>query len=112
MKNFKLTQKDKEYLLSIGYLKSDLAQIEKGINIGKITKKKRIKGTKNYNTKEITILTAIRNVGREQFLSSCGRASFHWSTSDVLKECSEKQNSYLYGYSDELISYDFSKLFE
>lgn len=110
--NYKLTKKDKEILLDCGYLQKDLSQIEEGINIGKITHKKRIKGTRDYKEKEIGIKTAIKYIGKEQFLYSCGRASFHWSTGEQIKDCSEKDNPYLWGYSDEYIYFDFSKLFE
>lgn len=109
--NYKLTKKDKEILLNVGYSQDDLSQIEEGINIGKITHEKRIKGTRNYKEKEIGIKTAIKYIGKKQFLYSCGRASFHWNTSEQIKDCSEEDNSYLQGYSDEVICFDFSKLF-
>ena len=109
---YTLTQRDKNYLLSIGYLTEDMEQIEEGINIGTFTLDKRIKGTRNYIKKEITYSDVIKKIGKANFLASCGRASFHWSTCDVLKNCSEKTNSYLFGYYDKAISYDFRKLFE
>lgn len=109
---YTLTTRDKNYLLSIGYLPQDMAQIEEGINIGTFTLDKRIKGTTQYTKKEINPAKVIRRVGKKQFLASSGRASFHWTTSDVLKECSENHNYRVAGYDDKCISYDFSKLFK
>lgn len=110
--NYKLTKKDKDILLNCGYLQEDLSQIEKGINIGKITHEKRIRGTRDYKEKEIGIKTAIKYIGKEQFLYCCGRAAFHCNTSEQIKDCSEQNNPYLWGYSDKCICFDFSKLFE
>ena len=109
---YKLSTRDKNYLLSIGYLPQDMAQIEEGINIGTFTLDKRIKGTIQYIKKEITFKQVIRRIGKKQFLASSGRASFHWTTSDTLKECSENHNYRVAGYEDKCISYDFSKLFK
>ena len=107
-----LSKKDKNYLLEIGYLEQDFGQIQAGINKGTFTHDKRIKGTRNYKERKIGVKTVIKYVGKEKFLASCGRASFHWTTSDVLKGCSESHDSYLWGFSDECISYDFSNLFK
>ena len=109
---YTLTARDKTYLLSIGYLPQDMEQIEEGINIGTFTLGKRIKGTTQYIKKEITFEQVIRRIGKKQFLASSGRASFHWTTSDTLKECSENHSYHVAGYEDKCISYDFSKLFE
>ena len=106
--NFKLTDEDKNILLSMGYLEEDFDQIERATNIGTFTIGKRIKGTKEYKEHKINFNKAIELVGKEQFLASIGRASFHWTTTDSLKECSEKE---FWGYSDEYVGYDFSKLF-
>ena len=112
MANFKLTKNDKETLLRIGYLEQDLEQIEEGINTGTITHCKRVLGTRKYKEHKISIRTALKYVSREQFLASCGRASFHWNTSDEIQKCSESSNSYLWGYCDECIRYDMSNLFK
>lgn len=109
---YALTTRDKNYLLSIGYLQEDLQQVEEGINIGTYTLCKRIKGTTQYREKEISIKKVIDRIGKKKFLASSGRASFHWSTGDTIKECSESNNSDLWGYDDITIHYDFSKLFE
>lgn len=72
----KLTDKDKKYLLSIGYHQVDLATIEKmGKNIRCVLcfsedNKPEIKLTQNQ---------AIGILGRETFLSGIGRATFHQS---------------------------------
>lgn len=108
---YELTKRDKNYLLSIGYLPEDMEQIEEGINIGTYTLCKRIKGTTEYKEKEISFSQVINKVGKKKFLASSGRASFHWSTGDTLKECSEQNNPITWGYDDRTIHYDFSKLF-
>lgn len=71
----KLTNKDKEHLLSIGYLNEDLPVIEFTI--------KRMRYEMFFTTKKV--IPAIRlsqkqviaMLGRETFLSGVGRATFH-----------------------------------
>lgn len=71
----KLTNKDKEHLLSIGYLNEDLPVIEFTI--------KRMRYEMFFNTKKVmpairlTQKQVIGMLGRETFLSGAGRATFH-----------------------------------
>ncbi len=70
----KLTNKDKKYLLSIGYSENDFEQIG---NIAKYTKYEMF--TKE-NESIVTIITqkkAIELLGRNTFLSGLGRTAFH-----------------------------------
>lgn len=81
----KLTNKDKDYLLSIGYLNEDLHIIEFTI--------KRMRYEMFFTTKKeipairLTQKQVIGMLGRETFLSGAGRATFHSTavrTSDSL----------------------------
>ena len=81
----KLTNKDKDYLISIGYLNEDLHIIEFTI--------KRMRYEMFFTTKKVipairlTQKQVISMLGRETFLSGAGRATFHSTavrTSDSL----------------------------
>lgn len=79
----KLTKKEKEIILAMGYENSDLQQIEEVQNAIKLTdEKNKIVGKK----KARTIL------GLEKYLSGLARASFHWSA--LRKTDDEKQFIY------------------
>lgn len=65
----KLTKKDKECLLKIGYLREDLKQIEDA----------KYKYHLDYE-KEISEQEAIEKLGRECWLSGIGRACYHASS--------------------------------
>jgi hypothetical protein len=68
----KLTNKDKEYLIAIGYSDNDLTAIEDAIrNI-----RYEVFDSIPIN---ITQKEAIRLLGREEFLSGVARATFHSS---------------------------------
>lgn len=73
-----LTKKDKVYLQSIGYLKTDFTQIE-GANY-----KYYAEGNQKISEKE-----AIKKLGRECWLSGIGRACFHASSVRICKSGSE-----------------------
>lgn len=67
-----LTEEDKEYLKSLGYLDEDMSQIEEGAFVTvyrRFTKRACIKISKEE---------AIRILGRKEFLSCLGRSAFHW----------------------------------
>lgn len=69
-----LTKKDKEQLLKWGYLEEDFAQIERAINNGNIESY-----SKRNGWKQIPPETAVRMIGRKEFLSGVSRAAFHAS---------------------------------
>lgn len=72
----KLTNKDKKYLLSIGYTENDFEQIG---NITKYTKYEMFtKGDESIVT-TITQKKTIELLGRNTFLSGLGRTAFHQS---------------------------------
>lgn len=73
----KLTNKDKEYLKSIGYPDNELNQIEKatGSTVYKFD-----------DTKRISCRKAIELLGRESFLATIGRSAFHWNSSAETKD--------------------------
>ena len=71
----KLTNKDKNYLLSIGYANDDFTEIE---NATRNIKYLLITNWTNYEHEvKITQKQSIDILGREKFLSSIGRATFH-----------------------------------
>jgi hypothetical protein len=98
MNTFELTAKDKSLLKEWGYLDEDMAQIEEGANVGRITFT--YKG-RTYEH-EITPQRAIRIIGREQFLSGLSRSAFHWSA--IRYRNDNDKNGYVY--------FDMHKLFE
>lgn len=77
MKDRKLTNNDIVWLLALGYSKQDLPQI--AYSYSKIECYS--VNSKNKKKKEIKPSTIIRKIGKKQFLSMLGRASFHHSTS-------------------------------
>ena len=72
----KLTNKDKKYLLSIGYTESDFEQIG---NIAKHTKYEMFTKEDESIVTTITQKKAIELLGRNTFLSGLGRTAFHRS---------------------------------
>lgn len=67
-----LTDQDKSLLLRMGYIESELRQIEDACNEARIT----LTNDKGEN-RRITAKVAARILGREQFLSGISRAAFH-----------------------------------
>ena len=72
----KLTNKDKKYLLSIGYTENDFEQIG---NIAKHTKYEMFTKEDESIVTTITQKKAIELLGRNTFLSGLGRTAFHQS---------------------------------
>lgn len=72
----KLTNKDKKYLLSIGYTENDFEQIS---NIAKYTKYEMITREDESIVTRITQRECIKLLGRNTFLSGLGRTAFHRS---------------------------------
>ena len=72
----KLTNKDKKYLLSIGYTENDFEQIG---NIAKHTKYEMFTKKDESIVTTITQKKAIELLGRNTFLSGLGRTAFHQS---------------------------------
>ena len=72
----KLTKKDKEYLLSIGYAERDFEQIE---DIAKYTKYDMFTKKDESIVTRITQKKAIEILGRNIYLSGLGRTAFHYS---------------------------------
>jgi len=85
---FKLSNKDRETLLKWGHREHDLKQIEDSANAGEF-----------FNNKGhlITWGTALRTIGKREFLSGISRAAFHWTAGrENLK-------------TGKYVSFDFSK---
>ena len=81
----KLTNKDKNYLLSIGYINEDFAVIEnKAISYELIINDVSIK----INQREI-----VKILGRNNFLTGIGRATFHAS---ALRHIESIPNGFVY----------------
>ena len=72
----KLTNKDKKYLLSIGYTENDFEQIS---NIAKYTKYEMFTKEDESIVTRITQRECIKLLGRNTFLSGLGRTAFHRS---------------------------------
>ena len=72
----KLTNKDKKYLLSIGYTENDFEQIS---NIAKYTKYEMFTKENESIVTRITQRECIKLLGRNTFLSGLGRTAFHRS---------------------------------
>lgn len=72
----KLTKKDKEYLLSIGYAERDFEQIG---DIAKYTKYDMFTKEDESIVTRITQKKAIEILGRNIYLSGLGRTAFHRS---------------------------------
>jgi len=69
-----LTKKDKEQLLKWGYLEEDFAQIERCMKEAKIESFSRKGGWKPISSE-----TALKMIGRTEFLSGISRSAFHVS---------------------------------
>ena len=76
MKQFRLTDQDKQILLECGYLNRDFAQIEFAAQEVDLF----------YDNKKISIDTCIELLGRKRFLTGIARAAFHWSASRCVSE--------------------------
>ena len=72
----KLTNKDKKYLLSIGYSENDFEQIG---NLAKYTKYEMFTKENESIVTTITQKKTIELLGRNTFLSGLGRTAFHRS---------------------------------
>lgn len=72
----KLSKEDINCLLNVGYLKSDIPQIEEAISRSTYTL------IKDDTTKEerLSVNEAICLLGRNTFLSGISRSAFHWSS--------------------------------
>lgn len=71
----KLTKEDIKLLLNMGYLKSDIPQIEKAIHISTY---KLIDSDYN-DLVRLSVKESIEVLGRKTFLSGIARSAFHWS---------------------------------
>lgn len=90
-----LSKQNKEIILSFGYPKEDLKQIEKAL---KYTDFEILTPAFNKD-KKIDIQKAIEILGEKQFLSGMCRSAFHWS---AVRE----------GKNKERIYFNSSKLFK
>ena len=72
----KLTESDKKRLLSWGFLEKDFAQIEEATRKTKYT----------LDDQTITQKEALRELGREAYLSGISRSAFHYSASRTSKD--------------------------
>ena len=91
LKPFRLTRSDVKHLMSIGYEKSDIAQIQRAANS--------FKTTYEIDGKRVTRDEAIEKLGREKFLNGLSRSAFHWSSSQASDDGIE-------------VGFDSSKFFE
>ena len=71
----RLTQKDKRLLMAHGYTVDDFPQIERACRICKITK--------GVKSERITHKNFIKNWGREKFILTLARATFHYASSFI-----------------------------
>lgn len=72
----KLSKEDIKLLLNMGYLKSDISQIEKAIRISTYTLIK----TDTTKNELLTVNEVIELLDRKSFLSGIARSAFHWSS--------------------------------
>lgn len=91
-----LTNSDKEWLLSAGYLQEDLPQIDEACEK---TKYSLFTEGNIDKEKKITRAKVISLLPRETFLSGIGRSAFHWSAAREIPD------------SDQRIYFDSSRLF-
>lgn len=70
----KFTDEDKKMLLSLGYEPEDIPQIEDATVTVKL---------KTEDGKKINVDTAIKILGRREFLSGISRSAYHFSASRV-----------------------------
>lgn len=75
----KLTKKDIAYLLSLGFEKEDISQIEEAI--GKTT----YELTCGDIVKKVGVKEAVSLLGREEFLSGISRSAFHFIAERPIK---------------------------
>lgn len=80
-KIYRLTKRDKSYLLGVGYLESDLFWIEKDVNETMRYKHSHRNGKEEAITRE----RAIELVGKQAWLSGVARACFHASSARETK---------------------------
>ena len=85
----KLSNKDREYLKSLGYPEDDFKQIEEATT----------KTIYELNNERISRSKAIEILGREVYLNGIARSAFHWSAL--------RSND-----KDESIYFNSSKLFQ
>ena len=100
---FRLNKSDIEFLKENDYIRSndDLKQIQHGINVGTYTLLN--KGTEI----EIDVKQVIDLIGRENFLTGAGRASFHYTACRTV----EQINGQLLD-SEIAVYFDFYELFK
>jgi len=72
----KLTNDDKVYLLTLGYIEKDFSQIERAANIAKY----------DVSGKFMTRREAIARLGKHVWLNGVARSAFHWSAVRLDKE--------------------------
>lgn len=72
----KLSNEEKVYLYELGYSDSDVKQIEEVMQ-KRYTK---YEMERNGKTQTITRETAIKLLGRKEYLTAMARCAFHWST--------------------------------
>ena len=82
----KLTNKDKKYLLSIGYENDDFSIIEETVRFIRYE----LLGIPDIR---ISKDKAIKLLGRELFINGIGRATFHGS---AIRRCAENTNIEVY----------------
>lgn len=85
----KLTQADKAILLDMGYLESDLSQIEEATR----------RTLYEYDGKQIDREEAITLLGRRSYLAGIARSAFHWSAAQHTPE-------------EKTVYFDSSRLFK
>lgn len=71
----KLTPEDIKHLLNIGYLKSDIPQIEEAIHISTYT----LIDSDDNDLGRLSVEEAIEVLGRKSFIFGIARSAFHWS---------------------------------
>ena len=84
----KLTNKDKDYLKSIGYEEKDFAQIQRAAG----------KTDYEYQMQKIGQKKAIELLGRKNYLSGLARSAFHWT-------CVRER------FNGEIVYFDSARLF-
>ena len=91
----KLTNADKAYILSIGFPKEDLEQIEAAVDNTKYTL---ILG--NGRERPLTRLGAMRKLGRQTFLNGISRSAFHWT---AMRETKGERVEHVYFDSSDFL---------
>lgn len=86
---FRLKEQEVALLKQFGYTGEDIEQIEEAVLAGEFITSK---------GKKVDWLTAKRIVGRKEFLSGIGRASFHWT---AMRYCQNNpRRSILFDFSN------------